>query len=851
MAHSESGEQKKSRDMRTKSDTKSGNRSADSDVSAKSLSGGAMRRVLTVSVAALLVAGGGGYRAVALPTDGVLVSGQGGISAVGKEMTVKAGDRAIFEFGKFNIASDEAVRFVQPGLRSTVLARATDGTASEIFGRLEANGRLILANPAGIHFRDGSMISVGGLLAAAGHVSSTDFERGEAWASLSLDLTGTVSNAGTITSQAGVALVGLSVENTGSIVAPEGGVMLVSDARANVYLSEVDGDITVIRGGRDGESCDTKAVKAAASESGAGVTQAGSVRAKSVYMGAGDIYAVGIRHTGKTKAAQSVTMESASAVKVSGVVDVSSSDQKVEEIPQPEIAIARVEGGDVVDANAPVERIAIARDALPQSYVPQASIGIFGDSVHLENAQLIALGNLRGGSISLSANQGVFIDRASVLDVSGSGSGSAGSISIFGSEVQVDGSLLARGGDVGGDGGTIWLGGTVKLGLGESAVKDVSAVAGAEGAVTVSDPESFASVEPVTFSDGSEEDVSGTVLVGGPVPFDGPRPLMLAGTMVERKGGELTLDTTASGTLSLAGSTGGVTVTGTVGFAGGAVMTLGGADSGVVATGGLIERKVEEGSVGLPHSGGVLWVRGGAGSEGSAGVVKLDDKVVALEGGPVMTLGGVGSGVVVTGGVVTGGVVSENGGLSVEQVDVGGVTNGAVVGTPEPVMNRGGVLYNNVDGSVDVRVLRNFTASGGDMASTSVPVLGSGVVRPVEGALNFGGTADSLGGTRTITVSSGAMVRAGGLEVTSVVAQGGRDSFAGAVSTRGGMRGEMRMQGLREGRAGAAPVMALGGMQAAVAVDAGGLSAGDAFAPVFDLGRSGRSTKAAGSKRAE
>ena len=813
-----------------------------------------MRRVLTVSVAALLVAGGGGYRAVALPTDGVLVSGQGGISAVGKEMTVKAGDRAIFEFGKFNIASDEAVRFVQPGLRSTVLARATDGTASEIFGRLEANGRLILANPAGIHFRDGSMISVGGLLAAAGHVSSTDFERGEAWASLSLDLTGTVSNAGTITSQAGVALVGLSVENTGSIVAPEGGVMLVSDARANVYLSEVDGDITVIRGGRDGDAGDTKAARAAASESGAGVTQAGSVRAKSVYMGAGDIYAVGIRHTGKTKAAQNVTMESAAAVKVSGVVDVSSSDQKVEEIPQPEIAIARVEGGDVVDADVPVERIAIARDALPQSYVPQASIGIFGDSVHLENAQLIALGNLRGGSISLSANQGVFIDRASVLDVSGSGSGSAGSISIFGSEVQVDGSLLARGGDVGGDGGTIWLGGTVKLGLGDSAVKDVSAVAGAEGAVTVSDPESFASVEPVTFSDGGEEDVSGTVLVGGPAPFDGPRTLMLSGTVVDTKGGELTLDTTASGTLSLSGANtvSGVTVTGTVGFAGGAVMTLGGADSGVVATGGLIERKGEEGSVGLPHSGGVLWVRGGAGSEGSAGVVKLDDKVVALEGGPVMTLGGVGSGVVATGGVVPGGVVSENGGLGVEKVDVDGVTNGAVVGTPEPVMNRGGVLYNNVDGSVDVRVLRNFTASGGDMASTSVPVLGSGVVRPVEGALNFGGTADSLGGTRTITVSSGAMVRAGGLEVTSVVAQGGRDSFAaGAVSTRGGMRGEMRMQGLREGRAGAAPVMALGGMQAAVAVDAGGLSAGDAFAPVFDLGRSGRSTKAAGNKRAE
>jgi filamentous hemagglutinin family protein len=115
--------------------------------------------------------------AFALPAGGQLVAGKGSIDTNGKSMTVTAGDRSIFNFTKFNIGSDEKVKFVQPGKSSSTLARATDGTPSEIFGRLESNGRLVLANAAGIYFRSGSSVSVGGLVAAAGNISDDEFQK--------------------------------------------------------------------------------------------------------------------------------------------------------------------------------------------------------------------------------------------------------------------------------------------------------------------------------------------------------------------------------------------------------------------------------------------------------------------------------------------------------------------------------------------------------------------------------------------------------------------------------------------------------------------------------------------------
>ena len=76
-------------------------------------------------------------------------------------------DRAILNWHSFNIGKGEITRFVQPSSSAIALNRIdpTQG-ASQIFGTLTANGRLILVNQAGIFFGPGSRVDVAGLIAS-------------------------------------------------------------------------------------------------------------------------------------------------------------------------------------------------------------------------------------------------------------------------------------------------------------------------------------------------------------------------------------------------------------------------------------------------------------------------------------------------------------------------------------------------------------------------------------------------------------------------------------------------------------------------------------------------------------
>jgi filamentous hemagglutinin family protein len=403
---------------------------------------GSVATLLGVCVAACLSVSSYG-----LPVGGQVAAGQAAISTNAKSMTVTAGDRSILNFTKFNIAADESVKFVQPGAKATVLARATDGTPSEIFGRLDANGRVVLANAAGIYFRSGSSVSVGGLVAAAGTVSDDAFLQNSG--QLEVRLSGAVESAGQIVSEEHVALLGRTVLNTGSIVAPNGLVALVSGE--NVLLAEDGGDVAVVQAGGDGgEPKDladrgSSAVKSAADGTRAGVTHSGNISARSALLGAGDLYAIGVRHTGKTRASK-VRVEAAAKVVVSGEIDASSLAQNAED---------------------------------PQT----GGIEISGDTVELNGARLVAQGNVRGGNISVNGSDVALLGGA-VLDVSGVDQGSAGEIFISGlNTASVEGSLLARGGEKGGDGGAIFLVSDGQEPVGESLVTDVSAPAGSSGSV--------------------------------------------------------------------------------------------------------------------------------------------------------------------------------------------------------------------------------------------------------------------------------------------------------------------------------------------------------------------------------
>lgn len=142
--------------------------------------------------------------------------------------------RAIAQWNTFSISTGATVNVAQPSASSVLLNRVIGGEASTIAGSLNANGRVFLVNPAGVTFSAGSSVSVGGLVASALNMSTSDeafmggatrleFVRPSgAFGSVENDGIIVVGNGGT------AALIGPMVANRGSIVANGGTAAMAS-----------------------------------------------------------------------------------------------------------------------------------------------------------------------------------------------------------------------------------------------------------------------------------------------------------------------------------------------------------------------------------------------------------------------------------------------------------------------------------------------------------------------------------------------------------------------------------------------------------------------------------------------
>ncbi|MDX2115511.1 MAG: filamentous hemagglutinin N-terminal domain-containing protein, partial [Planctomycetota bacterium] len=171
------------------------------------------------------------------PEGGRAVRGSVRFERDGRTTTIHASDRSIINFRRFDIGRDETVRFVQPRSNSRVLNRVTGPDPSVIAGKLLANGRVYIVNPAGVYFRDGAVVNVGSLYAAAGSLADRDFLRG---VDRFTDLQGEVSNEGTLLGRT-IALAGRVTRNHGVIDAPGGAVVLASGT--DVLIGEQGGSI--------------------------------------------------------------------------------------------------------------------------------------------------------------------------------------------------------------------------------------------------------------------------------------------------------------------------------------------------------------------------------------------------------------------------------------------------------------------------------------------------------------------------------------------------------------------------------------------------------------------------------
>ena len=166
----------------------------------------------------------------ALPSGGVVSAGQASIGQNGSRMDVQqSSSRVAINWLNFDIGAQSQVNFNQPNAASVALNRVQSADPSAIYGRLTANGQVILVNPNGIVFGPGSQVDVGGLVASSLNVADADFMAGR----LNFvrgDATGSVVNQGRLTAAEGgyIALLAPEVRNEGVITARLGSVAMAA-----------------------------------------------------------------------------------------------------------------------------------------------------------------------------------------------------------------------------------------------------------------------------------------------------------------------------------------------------------------------------------------------------------------------------------------------------------------------------------------------------------------------------------------------------------------------------------------------------------------------------------------------
>ena len=185
-----------------------------------------------------------GTLAFAIPQGGTVVNGTATITSP-NEQTVQinqTSNQAIIDWSSFNIGSQEKTQFIQPSASSVALNRINPQQgASQIYGMLTANGRIILVNQAGIYFGPGARVDVAGIIASTSDITNANFLAGQYSFNGTSPYEGSVINEGSIIARNNglVALLGTGVSNNGMIQARLGTVVLAS---GNKFTIDFYGD---------------------------------------------------------------------------------------------------------------------------------------------------------------------------------------------------------------------------------------------------------------------------------------------------------------------------------------------------------------------------------------------------------------------------------------------------------------------------------------------------------------------------------------------------------------------------------------------------------------------------------
>lgn len=180
------------------------------------------------------------------PKNHHVVVGEADFSQTADKMTItQKKPTTQINWESFDIGKNKEVEFKQPDSNSVAYNRVTGGNASQIQGKLTANGKVYLANPNGVIITKEAEINVAGLLATTkdlekisenGNSNTNKFTRKLKDGQVLKE--GQVINEGKITAQDFVVLNGDQVINKGEISSNNGKVHLSSGYNFTFTLSD-------------------------------------------------------------------------------------------------------------------------------------------------------------------------------------------------------------------------------------------------------------------------------------------------------------------------------------------------------------------------------------------------------------------------------------------------------------------------------------------------------------------------------------------------------------------------------------------------------------------------------------
>jgi len=407
--------------------------------------------------------------ALANPLGGQVVGGSAAISGTGTStVTVtQSSQNAAINWQSFNIGAGEKTQFIQPSSTSTVLNRVIgDPNASQIFGALTANGRVYLINPNGVLIGNGATINTAGFLATTHDIATGDFMAGNYKFNIPGNPSASVVNLGTITaSNAGfAALVAPGVRNSGTITATYGKIGLAS---ANGFTLDPYGDQLITLSVSDSIAAQVKDVATGQTlqslvknegtlSANGGRVELTAVAARQVVdsvinnKGVIEARSIGLNKGRIVLGAATVKSKPAGApkqtVKVSGTLNVASADGN---------------GGTIQVTG---EDVQIAGATLSASGLTGGGKVLIGGDVGGGNPlpMVTSLVQLEGYEIPNATT--VSVDGASAIDASATGTGDGGKVVVWADGATAfAGSIAARGGAAGGNGGFVEVSGKETL----------------------------------------------------------------------------------------------------------------------------------------------------------------------------------------------------------------------------------------------------------------------------------------------------------------------------------------------------------------------------------------------------